>query len=179
MHSNPQLNGLPFSCVTVCSPAGRHSTDCHFQTAHYFRAFLRWLHWVCFCQDRADRFVVPHLLEETLPHGTTLMEIALAGPDMGLLCYVSIHELLNCTVYCFDATTVLYTRCKLYITYIHRLCYSYRSNHGLTHSTYTHTDSITAGTKRSALKTPNGPLLALCMPPPPVHCNMHVCVPVV
>ena len=67
--SNAQLNGLPFSCVTVCSPAGRHSTDSHFQTAHYFCTFLRWLHWVCFWQDRADRFVVPHLLEERLPHG--------------------------------------------------------------------------------------------------------------
>ena len=79
--------------------------------------------------------------------GNTLMEIALTGPDMRLLCYVPIHEpllfvlsialipLLCCVYnihiysasvciysasYTVHATTVLciYIQCKLYSTYI-------------------------------------------------------------
>ena len=119
--------------------------------------------------------------------GNTLMEIALTGPDMRLLCYVPIHEpllvvlsialipLLCCVYnihiysasvciysasYTVHATTVLCVYTVQGIQYIHHLYYSYRSIHQpTTPHTRTLMYSITVGTKRSAVRTPNGPLL--------------------
>ena len=121
--------------------------------------------------------------------GNTLMEITLTGPDTRLLCYVPIHEpllfvlsislipLLCCVynIHTYIQCKCVYIQCKLcstchycvvyiytvqVIQYIHHLYYSYRSiDKPTTPHTRTLMYSITVGTKRSAVRTPNGPLL--------------------